>query len=751
MLTIEGSPAAHRWLRWPKWRDSQVVIGIGCLLIAVIAIASIVSMQVLRAGEIDVWRKQMGNTSLVLAEHVSQTTSSAYIALDSIAERVKSSGITDAAELRTKMATREVFEMMKDKTEPLPQVDVATVVAENGDVINFTRAFPPPKINLADRDYFQEHKKNPAAGNFISNPVRNKGNGKWVFYISRRLNDAEGKFMGLVILGISVEGYTNFYERIGMNLGEDASISLYRRDFTLLTRWPTIDKLVGKTNTKGSTYDIIEKDKKGADVVLFAGPRFNDPETSISRMGAARLVDRYPLIVSLTISESFYLANWFKSVRVIAILTCVSIVIVILGMVFLVRVFRQREVSMEIALELKRKAEAANEAKSNFLATMSHEIRTPMNAVLGMSELLKTTKLDAEQTGYIELVVQSGEALLAVIDDVLDFSKIEAGRMDLEEVAFDPCDLVTHVAAIYAESARGKGLSLRVVVDPVLPITLLGDPSRLRQVLANFLSNAIKFTESGGVLLSVNVRNEAGENPCHLRFAVEDTGIGIKQETLAQLFQPFTQADGTITRRYGGTGLGLAICRKIAQLMNGTVQVSSEPGEGSIFSLDVPLRIVQAAAKPPVEVVADTARVAVVAEAATKAAERKPAHVLVAEDNPTNQFLAAAVLRQLGCTYEIVCDGDAVLAATEEGAFDLVLMDCMMPGMDGFEATRRIRLRELSEGRPHLTIVALTANVTADDARHCVEAGMDDYISKPYTIAKLEETIRKWVLETALQ
>jgi len=687
----------------PHRRLFGAVGAIALALIATIAGTSVFFLGNLRESTLQTAETSLSRYSLTLAENADRSFKSVDLVLSSIADYVARKGVVDNDTYRAAVSDRETHFLLREKIAGLPQIDALTVIDARGKLLNFSRFWPIPDVDVSDRDYFKALKADDGPQSFVSAPVQNRGNGTWNVYLARRLNDPQGHFMGLLLGAISVPYFENFFS--STSLGPDTTISLMREDGLLLAHFPPNNDIGNQSSGFGQR-------------ALAAGGTIRElgRKDRQMRLRAAKMLPGYPALVVVSQAEDDALQGWREMATLMTTMSLISAIAVIVVAFMIARRWNWHE-------DLIRAAEAANAAKTTFLAMMSHEIRTPMNAVLGMATTLLDTHLNAEQRRYVVAIHNAGDSLLEILNDILDFSKLESGRLSLENIAFSADALVLNTLSIIGPRASAKNLAIRSVRDPTLPPALVGDAGRIRQVLLNLVSNAVKFTAAGEIVVSTRC-SAIKDGKAVVEWTVSDTGIGIAPERIGSLFTNFVQADNSINRRFGGSGLGLAICKRLTEQMGGDIGVTSTPGNGSAFSFRLTLPVAAAIAVP--EQHDETAYAALQMRIA---AFGRPLRALIVDDNPTNRLVAGRMLKDFDIQTDTACDGAEAVTAANRFNYDLILMDLRMPEMDGFQATRTIRARG---GRlAAVAIVAFTANAFPEDIKACLEAGMNGFVVKP--------------------
>ena len=601
-----------------------VIIASGVALgLLIVAIAVAASFYLKFNAESD-WKKQTDNISLTLSEHAAQTFISAEVALKSIYSALPQSSLTSEAALKQYASQKSVHLLLAEKISSNPLIDVASIALVDGSVANFSRSYPPPSINLSERDYFQWLRDHPEAKIYFSIPVKNKGTGKWVFYVAKRLQSPNGDFIGTLQIGVSAENFSEFYKKVISNLGDGASVALYRDDFSLMTSYPFKEDLVGKQILTSSTKKLMSEQGIDHVVAEVSSQRVIQDGLSEVRIVAPRRVANFPFIVTPVVADTIYLKTWLRALYSIWLIAILNLILLFIFIKMILN--RNQQIHNELiqiskaesalresqkiienqnleldskvrerTLELEKNQirlqesnlllENANRHKSEFLANMSHELRTPLNSIIGFSELLKEKifgDINPKQTEYVKNIYNSGKHLLDLINDILDLSKIESGEVNVFREIFSLNKAIQSCVAIVSERVKKNKLKLHVYISEGENL-IYADERKMKQILLNLLTNAVKFTPEGGEIVVQAESTEAG-----IQVIVKDSGIGIDPKDQEKIFEEFKQVENNYTRKLEGTGLGLAIVKRLIDLQHGWLKLDSALGEGSSFTFFIP-------------------------------------------------------------------------------------------------------------------------------------------------------------------
>jgi signal transduction histidine kinase/ActR/RegA family two-component response regulator len=661
------------------------------------------------------------------------------------------------------MSTFAIHTLLEAEVDGASGSNEIRLYGADGDTVNTSESGAISTVSIADLNYFKSFKSNSTSA-ILAEPVRSNATSRWTISLARKIVNSDGIFLGVLTRRIDPSEFENFFESIALR--SSATVAMVHRDGRLLARFPKVEAPEKEAHATADLLHLLSTSDHGTLQV-------SDAKDDVAVLASARQMRNFPIALVATMTTSAAQADWREQTRLLIVVAGLSASVIIAVFLLIGHLWsrEQKRAEQRLALgkqqldtalatelanrlaeqlqaqkkledqkaeliaatgalsEARDAAEAASRAKSDFLAMMSHEIRTPMAGMMGMIDLLSGTSLNEEQQDLARVAQESAQNLLAVLNNILDFSKLEAGQVNPESIDFSIKHSIKSVISLLGPRAAGRGLRLNAILAPDLPIWLRGDPSRIGQVLLNLVGNAIKFTEHGSVQISVSHRT-LQDSAFELCFDVVDTGCGIPTNMLSILFSTFTQADGSVSRRYGGTGLGLAICKQLCLTMGGDIGVESASGHGSRFWFTVRCQL----GRPP-EVTAPLLQPALAPDAAD-------IDILIVEDNPIIRSLVFKLLARRGYEADQVNNGKEALEAVRAKRYGLVLMDMQMPEMDGLSATKAIR--NLRGPERNVPIVALTANALVGQRETCLAAGMNGFLTKPIKPEALYDAISCW-------
>jgi len=735
----------------------------GMVLIVGIAVATALMISSFRERALLGSTHELENTVLLLSRHFDQQLEDYVDAQTRLAARLAVSEIAIPDEFKDRMSTFAIHTLLEAEVDGASGSNEIRLYGADGDTVNTSESGAISTVSIADLNYFKSFKSNSTSA-ILAEPVRSNATSRWTISLARKIVNSDGIFLGVLTRRIDPSEFENFFESIALR--SSATVAMVHRDGRLLARFPKVEAPEKEAHATADLLHLLSTSDHGTLQV-------SDAKDDVAVLASARQMRNFPIALVATMTTSAAQADWREQTRLLIVVAGLSASVIIAVFLLIGHLWsrEQKRAEQRLALgkqqldtalatelanrlaeqlqaqkkledqkaeliaatgalsEARDAAEAASRAKSDFLAMMSHEIRTPMAGMMGMIDLLSGTSLNEEQQDLARVAQESAQNLLAVLNNILDFSKLEAGQVNPESIDFSIKHSIKSVISLLGPRAAGRGLRLNAILAPDLPIWLRGDPSRIGQVLLNLVGNAIKFTEHGSVQISVSHR-VLQDSAFELRFDVVDTGCGIPTNMLSILFSTFTQADGSVSRRYGGTGLGLAICKQLCLTMGGDIGVESASGHGSRFWFTVRCQL----GRPP-EVTAPLLQPALAPDAAD-------IDILIVEDNPIIRSLVFKLLARRGYEADQVNNGKEALEAVRAKRYGLVLMDMQMPEMDGLSATKAIR--NLRGPERNVPIVALTANALIGQRETCLAAGMNGFLTKPIKPEALYDAISCW-------